>query len=129
MRWGVRTILPLVPAGEYSPLISIETTEAWTRGEASLDQVAADADAAAYIANTSAASAATSAASAAYAAALAASATGGGGDAYSVAYSAACAASAGAADAAGRRRKALARFAEMFRQGFPHPSTEIMAGF
>ncbi len=41
-----RTVLHLVPAGETRPLRAIEVAEAWCRGEATLDEVRAAADAA-----------------------------------------------------------------------------------
>ena len=41
-----RLALPYVPAGEQRPLAAIETAERWTRGEATIEQVRAAADAA-----------------------------------------------------------------------------------
>jgi hypothetical protein len=71
-----RTALKYVPAGEDRPRIAIEMAEAWTRGEATIDQARAAADAAyaAYAAADAAyaAYAAADAARAAYAAARAA---------------------------------------------------------
>jgi hypothetical protein len=65
-----RTALNRVPKGEERPRIAIETAEAWTRGEATLEQVT---HSAAYAASASAADAAYAyAAYAAYAAAYAA---------------------------------------------------------
>ena len=81
-----RTALKHVPKGEDRPLKAIEVAEAWTRGEANLDQVRAAARAAANAANAASA--------AAYAAASAASA------AYAAAYTAATSAAAYAANAA-----------------------------
>lgn len=67
-----RTAIPYAPAGDDRPRIAIETTEAWTRGDATL----ADVRAAAYAAASSAAyaSAAASSAAAAYAASSASAA-------------------------------------------------------
>jgi len=62
-----RTALKYVPVGEDRPRIAIETAEAWTRGEATIEQVRT----AAYAASA-AADAASAAAHAAYAAARAA---------------------------------------------------------
>ena len=74
-----RTALKYVPVGEDRPRIAIETAEAWTRGEATIEQVrtaaraaSAAADAAADAAASAAADAASAAARAAYAAARAA---------------------------------------------------------
>jgi hypothetical protein len=73
-----RTVLDKVPAGEDRPRIAIETAEAWTRGEATIEEVRAAADAAwdtprgayaaAYAADAAYAAAAAYAADAAYAA-------------------------------------------------------------
>ena len=82
-----RTALRYVPAGETRPLAAIETAERWARGEATLDEVRAAADAAA--------DADDAAAAAAYAAAAYAAA-----DAAADAADAAAAAYAYAADAA-----------------------------
>ena len=82
-----RTALRYVPAGETRPLAAIETAERWARGEATLDEVRAAADAAA--------DADDAAAAAAYAAAAYAAA-----DAAAAAADAAAAAYAYAADAA-----------------------------
>ena len=65
-----RTVLKYVPVGEDRPRIAIETAEAWTRGEAMIDQVRSAAYAAAYAAY--AAADAASAAQALYAAEAAA---------------------------------------------------------
>jgi hypothetical protein len=65
-----RTVLKYVPVGEDRPRIAIETAEAWTRGEAMIDQVRSAAYAAAYAAY--AAADAASAAHALYAAEAAA---------------------------------------------------------
>ena len=67
-----RTVLKYVPVGEDRPRIAIETAEAWTRGEAMIDQVRSAAYAAAYAAY--AAADAASAAHALYAAEAAADA-------------------------------------------------------
>ncbi len=94
-----RLALPHVPAGELRPLKSIEAAEAWTRGEATIEDVRAAADAA-----WAAAWAASAAAGAASAAANAARA------AEEEAWAAACAA---AWTAAGAWGAALAsKFAE-----------------
>ena len=75
-----RLALPCVPKGELRPLKAIETAEAWARGEASLEDVAAaaayaaNAAAAAYAANAAAYAAADAANAAAYAANAAADA-------------------------------------------------------
>ena len=45
-RLVARTVLDKIPDGEDRPRIAIETAEAWTRGEATLEQVYADAAAA-----------------------------------------------------------------------------------
>jgi len=63
-----RTALKYIPAGEDRPRIAIETAEAWTRGEATIDQVRTAAHAAAAYADAADAAAAY-AADAAYAAA------------------------------------------------------------
>ena len=86
-----RTALKYVPVGEDRPRIAIETAEAWTRGEATIEQVRT----AAY-----AADAACAAADAAYAAAAHA--------AYTAAYAAAHAAYAAAACAAYAAQKQMA---------------------
>ena len=57
-----RTALKYIPAGEDRPRIAIETAEAWTRGEATIEQVRTAADAAAHAAADAAAYAATDAA-------------------------------------------------------------------
>ena len=62
-----RTVLHLVPAGETRPLRAIEVAEAWCRGEATLDEVRAAADAA-WVAAWAAADAAAAAIAAASAA-------------------------------------------------------------
>ena len=68
-----RLALPFVPEGEQRPLKAIETAEAWTRGEASLEEVKAAADAARASANAAYAAAYTAyTANTAYAAAYAA---------------------------------------------------------
>jgi hypothetical protein len=51
-----RTALPYVPAGEDRPRVAIETTEAWCRGEATIEQVRA-ASAYAYASHAASASA------------------------------------------------------------------------
>jgi hypothetical protein len=96
-----REALRYVPAGEDRPRIAIETAEAWTRGEATIDRVRAAADAAdaAYAATYAA-----DAACAAYAAACAADA----------AYAAACATYA-ATYAADARKASLKRSADLVR--------------
>ena len=86
-----RTALKYIPAGEDRPRIAIETAEAWTRGEATIEQVRT----AAY-----AADAACAAADAAYAAAAHA--------AYTAAYAAAHAAYTAAACAAYAAQKQMA---------------------
>ena len=94
-----RTALKYIPVGEDRPRIAIETAEAWTRGEATIDQVRTAAHAAAAYAD--AAHAATAyAADAAHAAAAYAAA------AYAVAAHAvaACAAAAYAAVLAAARK-------------------------
>jgi hypothetical protein len=80
-----REALQFVPAGEERPRVAIETAEAWTRGEATIDEVRASADAAAYTAYAAdaASAAAYTAAAAAAAAADAASAA-----AYAASYAA-----------------------------------------
>jgi hypothetical protein len=101
-----RTALKFVPKGELRPREAIETAEAWTRGEATIEEVrnvAAYAYAAAYVAQASAYKAADAASAAAYAAAYVA---------YDAAYAAAYAAdavhdaayAAYAADAAARNK-------------------------
>ena len=60
-----REVLHLVPAGEERPLRAIETAEAWSRGDATLDEVRA-ARSAAYYAADAAYAAAAAAADAAY---------------------------------------------------------------
>ena len=93
-----RTTLKFVPEGENRPRICIETTEAWVRGEASIEQVKAvrkDAYASAYASAAYAAYAAyavASAADAAHAVAYAAHAAAYAADAAYVATSAADAA-------------------------------------
>ncbi len=62
-----RTALQFVPAGEERPRIAIETAEAWTRGEATIEQVRAAA-AAAYADDDASAANVAYAAAAAYAA-------------------------------------------------------------
>ena len=63
-----RTVLKYVPVGEDRPRIAIETAEAWTRGEAMIDQVRSAADAASAAHALYAAEAAAYAADAVYAA-------------------------------------------------------------
>ena len=60
-----RTALKYIPDGEDRPRIAIETAEAWTRGEATIDQVRSAANAAASYAASHAADAASYAADAA----------------------------------------------------------------
>jgi hypothetical protein len=89
-----RLALPYVPVSEERPRLAIETAEAWTLGEATLEEARTARDAAAAYADA-AASAGHAAASAGHAAASAGYA------AASAGYAAASAASAGhAADAA-----------------------------
>jgi len=71
----VRRALKYIPAGEDRPRIAIETAEAWTRGEATIEQVRTAADAAAHAAADAAAYAATDAAAHAAADAAAYAAT------------------------------------------------------
>ena len=101
-----RTVLKYVPVGEDRPRIAIETAEAWTRGEAMIDQVRSAADAA-------------SAAHALYAAEAAA---------YAAAYAAADAA-AHAADAADTSRiSTLEKCADIVRDYYPvAPTQECLA--
>ena len=109
-----RTALPRVPAGEERPRIAIETAEAWSRGEATIDDVLRAARDACAAWNNAAAAAAHAAAYAAYAAADTASA------AADAAYAAAAAADdayAAAADAA--RSDSLARSADIVREILP----------
>jgi len=88
-----RTALKYIPAGEDRPRIAIETAEAWTRGEATIEQVRTAAYAA-YAAADAAYAAADAAASAAASAAA---------DAAYAAADAAYAAASAAADAAARK--------------------------
>jgi len=98
----VRRALKYIPAGEDRPRIAIETAEAWTRGEATIEQVrtaAYAADAACAAADAAYAAAAHAAYTAAYAAAHAA---------YTAAYAAAHAAYTAAACAAYAAQKQMA---------------------
>jgi multidrug resistance efflux pump len=97
-----RTALKYVPVGEDRPRIAIETAEAWTRGEATIEQVRT-ATLAANAAANAAASAAADAASAAIRAAYAAIRA-----AYAAANAAAYAAANAAASAAARAASAAA---------------------
>jgi hypothetical protein len=111
-----RTALRFVPAGEDRPRLAIETTEAWTRGEATIEQVRearADAydayDAYAYDAAYAAVDAADAADADADAAAYAA---------YAAAAAATAAAAAAAATAANRdqaRRAANTKMCDIVR--------------
>ena len=106
------TALKHIPSGEERTRIALETARAWTRGEATIEQVRAAADAAA-----DAAAYAAAADTAAYAAADAA--------AYSAAAAAAAAAdaayayAAAAAAAAYARRESLRNSAELVRKQIP----------
>ena len=119
-----RTALPRVPAGEERPRIAIETAEAWSRGEATIDDVLRAArDAFTVWNNAYAAAVAASAAdadSAAHAAAYAAAADAD--VAPCVAADAAYAAADAAADAASAayaRSDSLARSADIVREILP----------
>jgi hypothetical protein len=136
--------LRYVPVGELRPLRAIETTEAWLRGDATLEQVRAARDAtyaATYAAATAAASAyyaaeaataadyataAAYAAAAAYYAAYAAAA-----DADDYAFAAAAAADYAAAHAAGYadRTQALRDMAVLVREHveMPRLTGEVMS--
>ena len=113
-----RTALKYIPEGEERPRLAIETAEAWTRGEATIEQVRAAADAAYAYAYDAAAAAY------AYASAAAASAAADDrayGDAARDAAAAAAYADAAAAYAAyasyaaDNRDKALAEMADIVR--------------
>jgi hypothetical protein len=111
------TALQFVKQGEDRPRKAIETARAWARGEASLDEVRADA----YAAYAAAADAAYAAAAyAAYAAAAYADA-----DAYADAYAAAdgkdISRTARQDTAQTARAKALATCAEIVRRAVPRP--------
>jgi hypothetical protein len=93
-----RTVLKYVPGGEDRPRIALETAEAWTRGEATIDQVKA----------------AHAAAAAAYAAAAAAHA-----DAAAHAAAHADAAAHAAAHADDARAKSLRNMANIVRTIIP----------
>ena len=97
-----RLALPHVPAGETRPLEALETTEAWTRGEATIEEVRAAAEAARA---ARAARAAADAATAAWAAEAAAAA-------WAAAWGA-------AAEAAEKRESALAECADLVRRHIP----------
>jgi hypothetical protein len=105
-----RTALVHVPAGETRPLNAIETTEAWCRGEATLEQVR-KARRAAYAATAAAYAADAAAADAADAAAYAADA----------ADAAAYAADAAAAAAAAARTRVYAHMAPPVRKCVKRP--------
>jgi hypothetical protein len=107
---------PYVRAGEHRPRLAIETAERWSRGEATLEEVRAAADAAADAAD--AADAAAYAAYAAYAAAHAAYAAYAAYAAHAAAYAADAAAHA--ADAAARTSM-LSRCADLVRVHYPQP--------
>ena len=108
-----RTALDFVPKGELRPLRAIETAERWARGEASLQEVRADADAA--YAYAYAYDAAYAAAYAAYAAAYATAAAAA--DAAYAAHAAASHAADAAYDAAyAARSKTLAECADIVRR-------------
>jgi hypothetical protein len=135
-----RQALKYLKEGEERPRISIETTEAWCRGEASKEEVlnAAGAAGAAYAAYTAyTADAAAAAAYAAYAAytANAAAAAAAAYAAYAAAYAAAGAAyaayAADAADAAAAdaaygdaRKQSLKASANIVRKHFPKRPTK-----
>jgi hypothetical protein len=113
-----RTALKHVKPGELRPLKAIETAEAWTRGEATLEEVrraAAAANAAAYAAAANAAAYA-AANAAAYAAANAANAANAADyAAYAAAYAAANAAAANAAAYADARVSSLTQSCKIVR--------------
>lgn len=113
----VRPVLHLVPEDEARPRLAVEAAEAWTRGEATLDDVrsAANAARAAYAAAYAAARAAYAAYAAAHYAAYAAS------YAANTAYYAANAAyyAAKASDAASARAASLRNYAELVRARIP----------
>ena len=122
------TALPYVPVYENRPRLAMETARAWTRGEATLEQVGAAADAAGAAADAAyaAAGAAYAAAGAAYAAAraaYAAYAAGAAGAAARAAYAEGAAARAAyAADAAGAARVSAQRnMADLVRRALPEP--------
>jgi len=95
-----RTSLKYVPEGEDRPRIAIETAEAWTRGEATIEQVRAAAHAASAALAAPAAPAALAAASAAANAASAAASAAAHAASAAPAASAAASAAAHAASAA-----------------------------
>jgi len=133
-----RLALIHVPKGELRPLKAIETAEAWTRGEATIEEVrvarrayaaaayaaaayaayAADAAYAAYAAAAYAAAAYAAADTAAYAAAYAADAAYAAADAAYAAADTAAYAAADAADAAAKR-KTLKQCADIVRKHYP----------
>jgi hypothetical protein len=124
-----RLALKHVPAGETRPLKAIETAEAWVRGDATIEQVRAAADAAADAAAYAAyaAYAAADAAAAYAAAAAAAHAAHAAAAAYAyAAYAAAAYAAAdyAAADAAraDARAKAMKECAALVRETIPFAS-------
>ena len=106
------TALPYVPVYENRPRLAMETARAWTRGEATLEQVGAAADAAGAAADAAyaAAGAAYAAAGAAYAAARAA---------YAAYAAGAAGAAANAANAA--RVSAQRNMADLVRRALPEP--------
>jgi hypothetical protein len=116
----VRLSLHLVTAGEDRPRVAIEIAEAWTRGEATLEQVRAAARAAADAADAAyAAYAAAAAARAAYASSYAAAAADA---AYAAAaYIAAASSSSSYAAAADASNDTLRRCADIVRLHYPAP--------
>jgi hypothetical protein len=113
-----RTALVHIPAGEDRPRLCIETIEAWTRGEATADQISAARRGAQ---DAAAAYAAYAAAAAAYAAAYAA-ASADASVASASAADAASVASASAADAAAAAwSDSLRRQASIVRRILPMP--------
>jgi hypothetical protein len=118
-----RTALRYVPEGEDRPLRAIETAEAWTRGEATIEDVRRTAAAAAAYAYASADAAAYAAVYAAYAAAFAAFAASAAyaADAAS-AYAARAADTAAAATRAAYAAAALREMAILIRETLPRPA-------
>ena len=115
-----RTALKYVPKGERRPLVAIETTEAWARGEATIAEVRTAYAVSAYAASASAAASAASAyaasasasASAAYAAYAAYAAS-----AYAASASASAASAyAASASASAARKKANSKMANLVRK-------------
>jgi hypothetical protein len=119
------TALKYVPAGEERPRKAIETARAWTRGEATIEEVRAAANAAnAAYAAAYAANAANAAANAAYAAAYAANAANAAyaaNAAANAAYAAAYAAYAAAYAAYAANAAALKECADLVRVHIPEP--------